>query len=242
LSEAFVELGTVLAVDDSIVMRELLRAILKVHTEAVHTAGSITEARDELRWHGDLDLVLADVHLRDGNALDLLEQEGAAHPERRWIVMTARPDEDDRKRALDLGALAYLTKPISFRDIVRAARGRAPVRPPVPRAPRARPCPTVYALDFAKAHHQLLAWDLVDLSATGAFLATPSSIAVGSRVLLGLTLDGELVRVLATVVRVQEPAWGRCGGVGVRFEDLDQRTSAALAELVHRSLRGACDA
>jgi CheY-like chemotaxis protein len=224
------EIGSVLVVDDSLVMREMLRALLAVHCEAVHTASCFSEAQHELRWHGDLDLVLCDVVLPDGDGLALLEAEGSACPERRWILMTARPDPQGPERARALGALDYLTKPVSYRDIARAVRGFGHGRPAraMPRQSLRVPASLV---ETDGRGGPLVALELVDVSESGAFLATPGPLAVGTRLQLQLALPKGPLRVAARVVRVQEPGWGRCCGVGVRFENPSDAAAAALRAL-----------
>jgi CheY-like chemotaxis protein len=222
------DIGSLLVVDDSLVMREMLRTLLAVHCEAVHTAGSFAEALHELRWHGDLDLVLCDVALPDGDGLALLEAEGASCPERRWILMTARPDPGGQERARALGAIEYLSKPVGFRDIARALRGYGHGRSGrgLPRTPLRLPASLV---DPEGRNGPLVSLELLDVSASGAFLATPGPVPLGTRLRLQLALPAGPVRITARVVRVQEPAWGCCGGVGIRFEPASDSTAAALA-------------
>ncbi len=59
------------------------------------------------------------------------------------------------------------------------------------------------------------AWSIRDVSSTGAFLETRAPIAVGAE--LELVFGTAVIHVTARVVRVQEPAWGQVGGVGVEF-------------------------
>jgi CheY-like chemotaxis protein len=228
------EIGKVLVVDGSLVMRELLRVLLSTQCQGVRTAGTRGEAREELRWHGDLDLVLCDAHLPDGDGLSLLEEEKDTTTTRRWIVMTARPDPGSADRARKLGALGYLTKPVAFRDIAGALRGcghggggRV--------APRRRFSVDASIMDPLCEGDALLEVDVLDLSESGAFLATPGPLALGTRLQLALPLPDDLVLVTASVVRVQEPVWGGCGGVGVRFENLDPLSLLFLRRYLERS-------
>jgi CheY-like chemotaxis protein len=225
------EIGAVLVVDDSLVMREMLRALLAVHAETVHTATCFREAQHELRWHGDLDLVLCDVVLPDGDGMALLEAEGSACPERRWILMTARPEPKGPERARSLGALDYLTKPVAYRDIARALRGYGHGRPgrSLPRRGVRLPASIV---EPDGRGGPLVALELLDVSESGAFLATPGPLPLGTRLQLQLSLPSGPQRVAARVVRVQEPGWGLCGGVGVRFESASSAASAALRSLL----------
>jgi len=62
------------------------------------------------------------------------------------------------------------------------------------------------------------ACQVVNLSATGALLATAAPIALGSSLLMWLVLDRHAIPTHARVVRVQEPGWGVPAGCGVIFD------------------------
>ena len=63
-----------------------------------------------------------------------------------------------------------------------------------------------------------VAWTVRDISLSGAFLATGSPVAVSAEFSLTLVFGVAMLHVRVEVVRVQEPAWGRTGGVGVIFK------------------------
>jgi DNA-binding response OmpR family regulator len=65
-------------------------------------------------------VALLDLGLPDINGLDVLRHWSATGASIRTIVLTARSDPRDRSAATSLGAVAYLTKPAPFRDIVAA--------------------------------------------------------------------------------------------------------------------------
>jgi hypothetical protein len=72
-----------------------------------------------------------------------------------------------------------------------------------------------------------------DISVSGAFLESRGEMPIGHELVLDLHLDsGAVVHVLAMVVRVQYPDWGRVGGVGVTFIDLPERFRKTLADFV----------
>ncbi len=64
------------------------------------------------------------------------------------------------------------------------------------------------------------AWGIRDVSISGAFLETHAPIPVGSELELALVFGTAVIHVTARVVRVQEPAWGQVGGVGIAFTRL----------------------
>ena len=64
------------------------------------------------------------------------------------------------------------------------------------------------------------AWSIRDVSISGAFLETDAPLPVGSELELALIFGTAVTYVTARLVRVQEPAWGQVGGVGIAFTRL----------------------
>ncbi|WP_018686478.1 response regulator transcription factor [Actinokineospora enzanensis] len=92
------------------------------------------DVRAALRLLGaeEVDLVVLDLGLPDGNGLDLLRELRGKDNPLPVIVVTGRGEEADRVVGLELGADDYVVKPYSQREL--AARVRAVLR-------RARPAP-----------------------------------------------------------------------------------------------------
>jgi DNA-binding NtrC family response regulator len=57
-------------------------------------------------------VVLSDLHLPDGNALDLLERAREEGDKREWIFLTGFGEAPDAERAKQFGAFDFLTKPM----------------------------------------------------------------------------------------------------------------------------------
>jgi CheY-like chemotaxis protein len=109
--DGVLELNTVLVVDDSKVMRELLSVFLAPHSHRISTAACCEEALAELRADPAIDLVLCEVALPDGDGFEVLEQVvSSGDPEPKVIMMAAIPKGADAERARQLGAIAYLEK------------------------------------------------------------------------------------------------------------------------------------
>lgn len=109
-----------LVVDDSATMRQLLKVIIFKHVVC-----EITEAQDGLDALGKLkngvfDLVVTDINMPRMDGLSLIrsvrEVLKSAIP---IVIVTTKGAADDRERALQLGADAYMTKPINGTQIVR---------------------------------------------------------------------------------------------------------------------------
>ncbi len=72
-------------------------------------------------------LVLSDLNLPDGNALDLMEELRTGQPYAEWIFLTGYGSVPDSVRALRLGAYEFLEKPCDLErlDLVVASAGRS---------------------------------------------------------------------------------------------------------------------
>ncbi len=80
----------------------------------------------------DCDLILLDLVLPGGDGLDILRQVRAVRPTLPIIIMTARGEEADRVRGLQLGADDYVVKPFSVKELmarVEAVLRRSAERP-----------------------------------------------------------------------------------------------------------------
>ena len=107
---------SVLVVDDEQEIRTLLRAYLEAAGFAVLEAAGVAEARAAVDEH-DIDVVLLDVGLPDGDGFEVLHHIRATSPA--FVMMTtARSDEVDRLLGLTAGADDYVTKPFSPREVV----------------------------------------------------------------------------------------------------------------------------
>ena len=121
----------IVAVEDDPASRRLLDVVLGKVPDCTHaTAGTLAEARTLIATAG-ADAVLLDVHLPDGNGLDLL-RELRARPDTAQlpvVVLTADTSPELRNEALDSGATAFHTKPYDIPALTAAIRGLAEARP-----------------------------------------------------------------------------------------------------------------
>jgi two-component system KDP operon response regulator KdpE len=116
--------GRILLIEDDAALRDMVRASLERGGHRVSTAHDGRAGLEALR-SADLDIVLLDIGLPfvDGWRI-LATLEGHRQPA--VIVISARGDEQDKVRALDLGADDYLTKPFGADELL--ARVRAVLR------------------------------------------------------------------------------------------------------------------
>ena len=101
-----------LLIDDHVLIRKALRGILKElrRDAAVLEASTCRQAEQLVEEHGDLEVILQDLNLPDGNGFRLLGQWRQHHPEISIVVLSASSDRDNVVRALDLGAVGFIPK------------------------------------------------------------------------------------------------------------------------------------
>ena len=122
-----------LVVEDDQRIREQLVALLRAEGLEVRPAATLGVARSLVTE--DLDLVLLDLGLPDGDGLDLCRDLRAAEREVAVVMLTARDDPDMVVAGLDAGADDYVVKPYRAPELL--ARVRSALRR-VPRSPESR--------------------------------------------------------------------------------------------------------
>jgi DNA-binding NarL/FixJ family response regulator len=113
----------ILVVDDHTLIREALRGVLQeLKPEAgVIDASSCREALQLAQANaGELDLVLFDLGLPDGDGFDTLRELRDLYPAVAIVVLSASKDRDSVTKALDLGALGFIPKSASRAVMVSA--------------------------------------------------------------------------------------------------------------------------
>jgi two-component system response regulator HydG len=112
----------ILVVDDQASVRELLKAVLESDGHEVETAadGETAVARVGTGYH---DLVVMDIRMPGIDGVEALERMKAVSPGTGVVIMTAYASVETAVRAMKLGALDYVTKPIDI-DEVRAVVSR----------------------------------------------------------------------------------------------------------------------
>jgi DNA-binding NarL/FixJ family response regulator len=102
----------VLIVDDHVLIREALHAVLKqLKPETVILGASNSrQAMRLVEEHSDLDLILLDVNLPDRDGFSVLGELRDRYATIAIIVLSALDDQDTVKRAFKLGALGFIPK------------------------------------------------------------------------------------------------------------------------------------
>ena len=110
------EIMKVLLVEDNLSIAKGLIYAFKQNEYEVNHAQNIKEAENMLKAE-KYNIIILDIMLPDGNGFELYEKikQDYFTP---CIFLTARDDEDDIVKGLELGAEDYVTKPFSTRELI----------------------------------------------------------------------------------------------------------------------------
>ncbi|MBB2202267.1 response regulator transcription factor [Gluconacetobacter tumulisoli] len=112
--------ASLLLVEDDEITRDLHSAVLIGAGFNVNTAGTLSELRRQI-GHARFDVILLDLRLPDGNALELVSDLRSISSAG-IIVITSNPAATDRLKGLESGADQYLEKPVHPRELVACVR------------------------------------------------------------------------------------------------------------------------
>jgi DNA-binding NarL/FixJ family response regulator len=124
----------ILVADDHALVREGIGKVLGLDERLVVAGEAVSAAEVLARLkRGGIDLVLLDLLMPGATDVDLIKRVVAAHPKVPVLVLTMHADPHIARRALEAGALGYLTKDASPELLVDAVHhvlaGRSYVDP-----------------------------------------------------------------------------------------------------------------
>ena len=111
---------SILVVDDepdvADLFRQRFRREARQGTYVMHFAASGAEALDRLaeKIHPALVAVLSDINMPNMDGLELLAEIKQRHPDLPVMMVTAYGDDERRRRARELGASEFISKPVDF--------------------------------------------------------------------------------------------------------------------------------
>ena len=114
---------SLLLVDDHAAFRVPLALVLEREPDllVLSQAGSLAEARAKLpEIAGMVDIALVDLHLPDGNGVEIVRDVRAANPEGQVMVLTADTDKRHHARAIEEGAVCIVSKAVQPFEIVQS--------------------------------------------------------------------------------------------------------------------------
>jgi two-component system chemotaxis response regulator CheY len=113
-----------LVVEDSHVMRQLLMlALARLHQVAVTEANDGVDAL-KLLARQQFDIILTDINMPMMDGLKLVHaiRKDPSHKDVPVVVITTEGSVEDRRRAIGLGASAFITKPIQAPQVISIVR------------------------------------------------------------------------------------------------------------------------
>lgn len=114
-----------LIVEDSPMMRQLLVfALARVKNLRVIEADDGVDGLRKLA-SARYDIIITDINMPIMDGLKLVKRvrSDPAHKDTPIVVITTEGSSEDRQRALDLGANAYITKPIQAPQVIATVKG-----------------------------------------------------------------------------------------------------------------------
>lgn len=101
--------------DDEMIKKGLSYSFSENGYDLIHKS-NMSEAKEALKNYV-IDLIILDISLPDGNGFELYEK-AIKKLDIPTIFLTAKDDEDDIVKGLELGAEDYITKPFSIRELI----------------------------------------------------------------------------------------------------------------------------
>lgn len=114
----------VFLVDDSVVIRERLKRMLAdvPEVQVIGEAGDALASTTDAILKQNPDVVLLDIHLLDGNGIDVLQRLKSAKPAPAVIILTNYPYPQYRQKCLEAGADFFFVKSTEFDQVVPALK------------------------------------------------------------------------------------------------------------------------
>lgn len=111
---------SVLIVDDSRVSRKMIRNLLE-HS-GFEVAAEAINGKEGLDLYIKLrpDVVAMDITMPEMNGIDSLKAIIEHDPDAKVVIISAAGQEQNKKEAMEAGAVAFVTKPYSNEDILQA--------------------------------------------------------------------------------------------------------------------------
>ncbi|MTV48890.1 response regulator [Heliobacillus mobilis] len=109
----------VLSVDDSAIIRKIIRGAVEVLEGTLLEASDGVEALDIMDKHDGIDLILLDWNMPGMNGWELLNRI-KSHPVYKYIpvmMVTTEGERENIVRAIRAGAVHYLVKPFTMEDL-----------------------------------------------------------------------------------------------------------------------------
>lgn len=114
----------ILILDDHVIIRRGLRNLisLKLPHVLVQDVATIRDLLGHLSVVGAPDLLILDLQLADGNAMEHIEEIRRTYPTMRILVYSMNPERLYAQRVITLGCAGYLNKEAPEEEVIRAIK------------------------------------------------------------------------------------------------------------------------
>jgi two-component system chemotaxis response regulator CheY len=110
---------SILIVEDSSTTRALIKAIIEEIGDFNTVEASSGFDALKLLPTQEFDLIITDINMPDINGLELISfmKNSPKYKDLPLIIVSTERSEEDKKRGMDLGAVAYITKPFKANEL-----------------------------------------------------------------------------------------------------------------------------
>jgi len=117
-----------LVIEDELILRENLKELLTIHGYDVATAKDGEEGLHAIKSMNP-DLVICDIRMPKLNGYELFEEvQNMPESFMPFLFLSAKVENDDVRKGMNLGADDYLTKPVNKTDLLAAVQTRLKLR------------------------------------------------------------------------------------------------------------------
>ncbi|KUK81696.1 MULTISPECIES: response regulator transcription factor [Petrotoga] len=112
----------VLIVEDDEDIRDILKTYLRLEDLEIFEAGTLSQMRNVLNKESNIDIILLDLMLPDGDAVNELPKVRALNREIGIIIISAKNTDGEKILGIESGADDYITKPFNPREVTARVR------------------------------------------------------------------------------------------------------------------------
>jgi len=109
-------------VEDDEDIRDILKTYLRLEDFEIIEAGTLSQMRNILSIESSIDIILLDLMLPDGDAVDELPKIRALNNEIGIIIVSAKNTDSEKILGIESGADDYITKPFNPREVTARVR------------------------------------------------------------------------------------------------------------------------
>ena len=107
----------ILLIEDSSDIIKGLKYSIEKNNDTLNYTTTVKDSIEYIKNHNNIDFIILDITLPDGNGFDLFEKH-IRDTKIPTVFLTAKDNEDDIVKGLNIGAEDYITKPFSTKELL----------------------------------------------------------------------------------------------------------------------------